>query len=79
MSPTALVKNVPRHANSCPAARPHRRGGLVGARLRFIATIEDPVVFQRILRHVGLPTATPELALARLPPAPLGPILCDVS
>jgi hypothetical protein len=31
-----------------------------GGRLRFIATIEDPVVVQRILRHVGLPTEAPE-------------------
>jgi len=41
-----------------------------GGRLRFIATIEDPVVVQRILRHVGLPTATPEPAAARPPPGP---------
>ena len=30
-----------------------------GGRLRFIATIEDPPVVQRILRHLGLPTAIP--------------------
>jgi hypothetical protein len=40
-----------------------------GGRLRFIATIEDPVVVQRILRHVGLPTEVPEPAPARAPPA----------
>ncbi len=39
-----------------------------GGRLRFIATIEDPVVVERILRHVGFPTATPEPAPARPPP-----------
>jgi hypothetical protein len=40
-----------------------------GGRLQFIATIEDPPVVQRILRHLGLPTATPGLAPARSPPA----------
>jgi predicted nucleic acid-binding protein len=39
-----------------------------GGRLRFIATIEDPPVVQRILRHLGLPTAIPEPAPARPPP-----------
>ncbi len=39
-----------------------------GARLRFIATIEDPPVVQRILRHLGLPTDTPVTAPARPPP-----------
>jgi hypothetical protein len=39
-----------------------------GGRLRFLATIEDPLVVQRILRHLGLPTATPEPAPARAPP-----------
>jgi hypothetical protein len=40
-----------------------------GARLRFVATIEDPPVVQRILRHLGLPTETPVPAPARPPPA----------
>jgi len=40
-----------------------------GGRLRFLATIEDPPVVQRILRHLGLPTDTPVLAPARPPPA----------
>ncbi|MCC6766556.1 MAG: hypothetical protein IT293_18005, partial [Deltaproteobacteria bacterium] len=39
-----------------------------GARLRFLATIEDPPVVQRILRHLGLPTDTPGPAPARPPP-----------
>jgi hypothetical protein len=39
-----------------------------GARLRFVATIEDPPVVQRILRHLGLPTETPMAAPARPPP-----------
>jgi hypothetical protein len=39
-----------------------------GGRLRFIATIEDPPIVQRILRPLGLPTATLELAPARPPP-----------
>jgi len=39
-----------------------------GGRLRFIATIEDPPVVQRILRHLGLPTAIPDPAPARPPP-----------
>jgi hypothetical protein len=40
-----------------------------GGRLRFIATIEDPPVVQRILAHVGLPTTLPEACPARPPPA----------
>jgi len=39
-----------------------------GGRLRFIATIEDPPVVQRILAHVGLPTTLPEARPARPPP-----------
>ncbi len=39
-----------------------------GGRLRFIATIEDPLVVQRILRHLGLPTAIPQPSPARPPP-----------
>jgi len=39
-----------------------------GGRLRFVATIEDPPVVQRILRHLGLPTDTPGPAPARPPP-----------
>jgi len=39
-----------------------------GGRLRFIATIEDPPVVERILRHLGLPTAMPQPAPARPPP-----------
>jgi hypothetical protein len=35
-----------------------------GGRLRLIATIEDPLVLQRILRHVGLPTELPALCPA---------------
>jgi hypothetical protein len=48
-----------------------------GGRLRFIATIEDPVVVQRILRHVGLPTETPQPAPARPPPSPDSPLAFD--
>ncbi len=39
-----------------------------GGRLRFIATIEEPPVVERILRHLGLSTAMPEAAPARPPP-----------
>jgi hypothetical protein len=39
-----------------------------GAQLRFVATIEDPPVVQRILRHLGLPTDAPAVAPARPPP-----------
>lgn len=39
-----------------------------GGRLRFLATIEDPPVVERILRHLGLPTAMPAPAPARPPP-----------
>src|SRR5438477_576007 len=39
-----------------------------GGRLRLIATIEDPLVVQRILRHLGLPTEPPGLYPARPPP-----------
>ena len=44
-------------------------------RLRFIATIEDPPVVQRILAHVGLPTTLPEASPARPPPAAAGDTL----
>jgi hypothetical protein len=39
-----------------------------GGRLRFIATIEDPPVVQRILAHLGLPTTVPAARPARPPP-----------
>jgi hypothetical protein len=39
-----------------------------GGRLRFVATIEDPSVVQRILRHLGLPTDAPVPEPARPPP-----------
>jgi hypothetical protein len=39
-----------------------------GGRLRFLATIEDPLVVRRILRHVGLPTDPPVPMPARPPP-----------
>jgi hypothetical protein len=39
-----------------------------GGRLRFIATIEDPPVVARILRHLRLPTEAPGPAPARPPP-----------
>jgi len=48
-----------------------------GGRLRFIATIEDPVVVRRILQHVGLPTETPEPTPARAPPGPDSPLAFD--
>jgi len=48
-----------------------------GGRLRFIATIEDPPVVQRILAHVGLPTTVPEASPARPPPAADGTIAFD--
>jgi hypothetical protein len=48
-----------------------------GGRLRFIATIDDPVVVERILGHVGLPTVTPEPATARSPPASIEPRTFD--
>ena len=41
---------------------------ICGARLRFIATIEDPAVVQRILVHLGLPARTAVPAPARAPP-----------
>ena len=48
-----------------------------GGRLRFIATIEDPVVVQRILRQPGLPTEAPEPAPARPPPGLAGSVAFD--
>jgi hypothetical protein len=42
--------------------------GICGGRLRFIATIEDPPVVQKILAHLGLPTALPEPYPARPSP-----------
>jgi len=38
-----------------------------GGRLRFIATIEDEAVIEKILRHLGLPIVPPAPAPARLP------------
>jgi hypothetical protein len=40
-----------------------------GGRLRLIATIEEPAVVDRILRHLGLPTDLPDLLPPRPPPA----------
>jgi hypothetical protein len=47
-----------------------------GGRLRFVATIEEPAVIARILRHLGLPTARVCPAPARAPPDDwqLGPL-----
>ena len=39
-----------------------------GGRLRLIALIEEPVVIQRILRHLGVPTEIPAPRPARAPP-----------
>jgi hypothetical protein len=39
-----------------------------GARLRFVATIEDPAPVTKILAHLGLPTEGPTLTPARPPP-----------
>ena len=37
-----------------------------GGRVRLVATIEDPVVVRKILRHLGLPAVLP---VPRPPPA----------
>lgn len=42
-----------------------------GGPLRLVATIDDPVVIRRILRHLGLPWALPEPLPARPPPIDL--------
>ena len=39
-----------------------------GGRLRLVALIDQGSVVQRILRHLGLPTAVPEPGPARAPP-----------
>jgi hypothetical protein len=39
-----------------------------GGRLRLIATIANRTVIDKILRHLGLPTETPEPAPPRPPP-----------
>ena len=39
-----------------------------GGRLRSIALIEEAAVIERILRHLGVPTAIPAPRLARPPP-----------
>ena len=41
-----------------------------GGRIRLIALIEEASVIQRILAHLGLPTAIPEPRPARAPPLP---------
>jgi hypothetical protein len=38
--------------------------------MRLIATIDDPGVVGRILRHLGLPSTIPLPAPARAPPEP---------
>ena len=43
-----------------------------GGRLRLIALIEEAAVNQRILRHLGLPSAIPAPRSARAPPLPTG-------
>jgi hypothetical protein len=47
-----------------------------GGRLRLIATIEDPAIVDRILRHIGLPTDLPDLLPARSPPAVEATLTC---
>lgn len=39
-----------------------------GGRLRLIALLDESVVTQRILRHLGLPTDVPPAQPARAPP-----------
>ncbi len=48
-----------------------------GGRLRLIATIEDPAVVDRIVRHLGLPTDLAALLPARPPPAGDGTLTFD--
>jgi hypothetical protein len=42
-----------------------------GGRLRLVALIEEAAVVDRILRHLGLPTAIPAPRPARAPPLPV--------
>jgi hypothetical protein len=42
------------------------------ARLRLLATIEDPAVVRRILFHLGIPTECSRPAPARPPPEATG-------
>ncbi|MBI3768002.1 MAG: ATP-dependent helicase HrpA [Deltaproteobacteria bacterium] len=48
-----------------------------GGRLRLIATIDDPPIVDRILRHLGLPTELPDLFPARPPPSVDGTLTFD--
>lgn len=43
-----------------------------GGRLRLIALIEEAAVIERILRHLGVPTAIPAPRAARAPPFGVG-------
>jgi len=43
-----------------------------GGHLRLIALIEEATVIERILGHLGLPTALPAPRPARAPPLPAG-------
>ena len=45
-----------------------------GGRLRLVALIDQASVFQRILRHLGLPADVPEPRPARPPPCAIDPI-----
>lgn len=39
-------------------------------RLKLVALIQDGAVIRRILRHLGLPDAAPEMRPSRAPPLP---------
>jgi len=39
-----------------------------GKTVKFIATVEDPMVIKKLLSHVGLPTQAPTFMPARAPP-----------
>jgi hypothetical protein len=43
--------------------------GHCGGRRRLLTFLTDPLVIQKVLRHLGLPAEPPELAPARPPPA----------
>ena len=70
---------APRHARGYAWAELMRRTfGLdvlacprCGGRLRLVALIEEAAVIDRILRHLGLPTAIPAPRPARAPPLPV--------
>jgi len=56
---SGLLERVFGHDLSCPRCH---------GPMQFIQLVEDPLVIEKILNHLGLPTDLPPVAPARAPP-----------